>query len=98
MKLSDLLNEYINTKKHIDMLDKDIKNKRSELNEKKDNIVKYMKQKEISDLDYNDNKFILKNTNTYSTISQKHIKTCMNSYEFLWNSYYCPTRLPQAAA
>ena len=39
-----------------------------------------MKIKDLSNLDYNNNKFIIKENKTYSTLSQKYLKDTINNY------------------
>jgi hypothetical protein len=80
MKLSVLLNDYINIKKKIDDLNDIIKEKKNELSEKKDTILKYMSNKNLKDLDFNNNKFIVRKTNNYSSLSQKYLKNTINTY------------------
>lgn len=80
MKLSNLLNDYINMKIEIDKLNEVIKEKKTELIEKKNTILKYMNSKNVKNLDYNNNKFLVKKINNYSSLSQKYLKNTINLY------------------
>ena len=80
MKLSEILEDYIKQKKVIDELNNKIKEKKVKLSETKNTILQYMNKKNIKDLKYDDNKFILKNNKTYSSFTQKYLKDSINTY------------------
>ena len=91
MKLSELLNEYINIEKNINNINIKINEKVSKekelLNkeiEKKNNIsnkiLKYMNSNNLKDLSYLNNKFLQKKNKTYSSLSQKYIKNSIQDY------------------
>ena len=80
MKLSDILNDYMKQKKNIDNLNKEIKEKKIKLFETKNRILQYMNKKTLKELDYDNNKFILKTNKTYSTFTQKYLKDTINNY------------------
>ena len=79
MKLSDILKDYIEQKKEIDKLNDVIKEK-NKLVETKNTILQYMNKKTLTELKYNDSKFIVKNNKTYSSFTQKYLKDTIKNY------------------
>lgn len=86
MKLSDILKDYMKQKNNIDNLNKELKEKKIKLSEIKNTILQYMNKKTLKELDYDNNKFILKTNKTYSTFTQKYLKDTINNY-FNNNNY-----------
>ena len=80
MKLSDILKDYVEQKKEIDKLNDVIKEKKNKLVETKNTILQYMNKKTLTELKYNDSKFIVKNNKTYSSFTQKYLKDTIKNY------------------
>ena len=80
MKLSDILKDYMEEKNKIDKLNEEIKEHKLKLSEIKNTIMQYMDKKTIKELNYDNNKFVLKNNKTYSSFTQKYLKNTIKNY------------------
>ena len=80
MKISDILNNYIEINNDITNLNNKIKDLRTKKNKVTDVIIKFMKKQNLNDLNYKENTFLCKNNKSYGTISQKLLKESLNKY------------------
>lgn len=80
MKISDLLNDYLEINNDITNLNNKMKDLRTKKNKITDVIIKFMKKQNLNDLNYKENIFLCKNNKSYSTISQKLLKESLNKY------------------
>ena len=80
MKISDILNNYLDINNDITNLNNKIKDLRTKKNKVTDIIIKFMKKQNLNDLNYKENTFLCKNSKSYGTISQKLLKESLNKY------------------
>ena len=79
MKISEIINEYVNTNEKINNLNNKMKDLKEYNKKLSDGIIHFMEKNKKSDLSYNNNQFELKNK-SQSTISQKLLKESLQSY------------------
>ena len=80
MKISELLNNYILLEENINNSNIKLKKLREKKTELSNTILRFMKEKKLNDLKYNDNLFLSKNSKSYSSISQKLLKDSIYKY------------------
>jgi len=80
MKISEIINEYINTNEKMDNLNTKIRELKDYNKKLSSGIINFMEKNKKNDLSYNDNRFELKKNKSQSTISQKLLKESLQSY------------------
>jgi hypothetical protein len=80
MKISEIINEYINTNEKINNLNNKTKELKDYNKKLSDGIIHFMEKNKKSDLSYNNTQFELKKNKSQSTISQKLLKDSLQSY------------------
>ena len=80
MKISEIINEYINTNEKINNLNNKMKELKDYNKKLSDGIIHFMEKNNKNDLSYNNNQFELKKNKSQSTISQKLLKESLQSY------------------
>ena len=80
MKISEIINEYVNTNDKINTLNTKIKDLKEYNKKLSDGIIHFMEKNNKSDLDYNKKHFELKKNKSQSVISQKLLKDSLKSY------------------
>tara|TARA_Y100000389_G_scaffold165568_1_gene169815 strand:+ start:114 stop:455 length:342 start_codon:yes stop_codon:yes gene_type:complete len=80
MKISELLNEYLSLENDLVSINNKAKKIREKKNQMSATILNFMKQKNLSDLKYNNSLFLTKDNKSYSTISQKLLKESIFNY------------------
>ena len=80
MKISEIINEYINTNEKMDNLNNKIRELKDYNKKLSDGIINFMEKNKKNDLSYNNTQFELKKNKSQSTISQKLLKESLQSY------------------
>lgn len=80
MKISEIINEYINTNEKINNLNNKMKDLKDYNKKLSDGIIHFMEKNNKNDLSYNNSQFELKKNKSQSTISQKFLKESLESY------------------
>ena len=80
MKISEIINEYINTNEKMDNLNNKIRELKDYNKKLSDGIINFMEKNKKNDLSYNNTQFELKKNKFQSTISQKLLKESLQSY------------------
>jgi hypothetical protein len=80
MKISELLNEYELLENNLSNINNKAKQLRQKKTQLSNTILNFMKQKNLTDLKYNDSLFLSKDNKSYSTISQKLLKESIFNY------------------
>tara|TARA_B100001564_G_scaffold297285_2_gene263016 strand:- start:965 stop:1309 length:345 start_codon:yes stop_codon:yes gene_type:complete len=80
MKISEIINEYVNTNEKMASLNNKMKDLREYNKKLSDGIIHFMKKNQKSDLSYNNSHFEIKNNKSQSVISQKLLKESLQSY------------------
>jgi len=80
MKISEIINEYINTNEKINNLNNKMKDLKDYNKKLSDGIIHFMEKNKKNDLSYNNTQFELKQNKSQSTISQKLLKESLHSY------------------
>ena len=80
MKISEIINEYINTNQKMNNLNNKIKDLKDYNKKLSDGIIHFMEKNKKNDLSYNNTQFELKQNKSQSTISQKLLKESLQSY------------------
>ena len=80
MKISEIINEYVNTNEKITTLNTKMKDLKEYNKKLSDGIINFMKKNQKKDLSYNNSFFEIKNNKTQSVISQKLLKESLQSY------------------
>tara|TARA_B110000977_G_C10748836_1_gene365986 strand:- start:84 stop:419 length:336 start_codon:yes stop_codon:yes gene_type:complete len=80
MKISEIINEYINTNEKMDNLNNKIRELKDYNKKLSDGIINFMEKNKKDDLTYNNTQFELKKNKSQSTISQKLLKESLQSY------------------
>ena len=80
MKISEIINEYVNTNEKITTLGTKMKDLKEYNKKLSDGIINFMKKNQKSDLSYNNSFFEIKNNKTQSVISQKLLKESLQTY------------------
>ena len=80
MKISELLNTYTSIEEDINKSNINLKKLREKKTHLSNTILRFMKEKNLTDLKYNDTLFLSKNNKSYSTISQKLLKDTIYNY------------------
>tara|TARA_Y100000768_G_scaffold387837_1_gene380536 strand:+ start:1614 stop:1952 length:339 start_codon:yes stop_codon:yes gene_type:complete len=80
MKISELLNEIVNIDHKISKVSQE-KNLLTEKKKKLSNsVIRFMKDKNMDTLNHDSNNFSLKQSKSYSSISQKLLKDSLSKY------------------
>lgn len=80
MKISEIINEYINTNDKINNMNNKMKELKDYNKKLSDGIIHFMEKNNKNDLSYNNTQFELKKNKSQSTISQKLLKDSLQSY------------------
>ena len=80
MKISEIINEYVNTNQKIETMNSKMKELKDYNKKLSDGIINFMEKNKKKDLSYNKSKFEIKKNKTQSTISQKLLKDSLESY------------------
>jgi len=80
MKISEIINEYINTNEKMDNLNNKIRELKDYNKKLSDGIINFMEKNKKDDLTYNNTQFELKKNKSQSTISLKLLKESLQSY------------------
>tara|TARA_B100001250_G_C19632668_1_gene714468 strand:+ start:505 stop:894 length:390 start_codon:yes stop_codon:yes gene_type:complete len=80
MKISEIINEYVNTNEKITSLGTKMKDLKEYNKKLSDGIINFMKKNQKSDLSYNNSFFEIKNNKSQSVISQKLLKESLQTY------------------
>lgn len=80
MKISEIINEYINTNQKMNNLNNKIRDLKDYNKKLSDGIINFMEKNKKNDLSYNNTQFELKQNKSQSTISQKLLKESLQSY------------------
>lgn len=79
-KLSQAVKSWITLEKEIQLLQKEIKDRKQKKNELTKTLVEVMKSKEIDCFDMSEGKIVYTKTNVKQAINKAHLMKCLEQY------------------
>ena len=79
-KITQSIKQWLHLEKEIQLLQKELKERKSKKNELSNTLVEIMKSKEIDCFDSSEGKIIYTKSNTKNTINKKYLVECLEKY------------------
>lgn len=79
-KITQVIKNWLQLDKEIQVLQKELKDRKTKKNELSKSLVEIMKSKEIDCFDISEGKIIYSKTNVKNTINKKYLMDCLDKY------------------